>query len=164
MRRRKNGKRPSPLRQFLFITALIVLASLALKLALAQGENQPQTRYIEIRARQWAFNPSVIEVNQGDTVVITLYTEDVSHGIYIEGYELRADLILGEGQPSSVTLRFVADKPGVFTFRCSVPCGYFHPFMTGKLIVKPVNPLNWSISLAIAVVAASFILFYIWRW
>jgi heme/copper-type cytochrome/quinol oxidase subunit 2 len=49
-------------------------------------------------------------------------------------------------------LTFVADKEGSFRLRCSVTCGAFHPFMTGKLEVGQ-NLLIWRAT-ALAVLAA----------
>lgn len=154
--------------QRVFLTIIVLLfAVLVSRTVYTYGQNDgagPTERYIELHARQWAFDPSVIEVNQGDTVVIRLVSDDVSHGIYLEGYNLGAEVILEEGAPSSVELEFVADKPGVYTFRCTVNCGPFHPFMTGKLIVNPTTPLYGGMSLSIVAVVVFVLLLYIWRW
>jgi cytochrome c oxidase subunit 2 len=148
-------------KKFLIIVFIVILTGLIFKLTVVQGQEiQPKTRYIEIHARQWAYSPSIIEVDQGDTVIINLFADDVSHGIYIEGYDLRADAIVREGLPNNVTLTFIADKPGTFIFRCSVTCGPFHPFMTGKLIVKPNIRLDWSIILIIILVIIASVIFY----
>jgi cytochrome c oxidase subunit 2 len=36
-----------------------------------------------------------------------------------------------------VTVEFVADKAGTFTFSCSVYCGKGHRGMKGELVVSP---------------------------
>lgn len=115
------------------LTFPLVLAFLAGPVKAVTGS----TKEIIVTARQWAYDPPVIEVDQGDEVIIRLKSSDIAHGIYIEGYDIKADLILEEGKPNEVVLRFVADKPGSFIFRCSVNCGPFHPFMTGVLKVNP---------------------------
>jgi len=120
------------------ILALLVICTSLMAFMLGPAKAVTgSTKEFVIKARQWAYDPPVLEVEQGDEVIIRLRSEDISHGIYIEGYDVRADLILSEGKPSEVILRFVADKPGSFIFRCSVNCGPFHPFMTGVLKVSP---------------------------
>ena len=91
----------------------------------------PQPRTFRIEARQFAYSPSELKVNPGDTVTIQLVSTDVVHGLYIDGYgvSVQAD----PGQTATVT--FVANKPGSFRFRCNVTCGAMHPFMIGKFTV-----------------------------
>ncbi|MFQ6113972.1 MAG: 4Fe-4S binding protein, partial [bacterium] len=45
------------------------------------------------------------------------------------------------------TVNFKADKSGRFTFRCSVTCGEFHPYMVGYLKVLPNTKFYAGISL-----------------
>ena len=77
-------------------------------------------------------------VNPGDRVTIELVSTDVVHGMYIDGYDL--DVQADPGQPQRLT--FIADRAGMFRFRCSVTCGELHPFMIGKLHVGQ-NTLLW---------------------
>ena len=104
-----------------------------------------------IWARQFDYTPAVITVQQGDHVRINLKTADVSHGFYIDGYDV--DIKVSGGETTSV--EFVADKAGTFKIRCSVTCGPFHPFVSGKFVVQQSpNIIPWSIIAGIAVVAA----------
>lgn len=116
----------------LLLAALLVLiASVILAFpSSAQGTGE---KSFEIRARRYAYTPNVIIVNQGDLVRIRLISEDVSHGLYLDGYEIQT--LAHPGQDG--TLTFVADKTGRFTFRCAVTCGEFHPYMVGYLQVTP---------------------------
>ena len=165
MRGRYKLKRVNLKKRLLMTILVLALATVLIKASVANAQpSKPKVRYFEVHARQWAYKPNVIEVNQGDIVIINLFSDDVSHGIYIEGYGVKADLILGEGMPSNVTVKFKADRPGVFTFRCTVTCGPFHPFMTGKLIVKPNTPLNASIGSAVIAAIVAMVIFYVWRW
>lgn len=96
-----------------------------------------EDRYLEIRAKRFAYTPSIIKVNKGDNVRIRLISEDVAHGLYIDGYEIETSAIPGmDGH-----LTFIADKSGKFMFRCSVTCGEFHPYMVGYLKVG----FNWNL-------------------
>ena len=87
---------------------------------------------IDMVARQWEFEPNVIEVSKGDTVVLTVTNIDVEHGIAIPEFDV--DLELAPGTTS--TVEFVADKSGEFEFSCNVYCGEGHSAMQGLLIVN----------------------------
>ena len=89
-------------------------------------------REISIIAKRFEFEPSTIEVNQGDTVKLTIKSVDVKHGFAISEYSIYTSLPPNK----EVQVEFVADKVGEFTYYCSVPCGYGHGRMRGKLIVR----------------------------
>ena len=97
-----------------------------------------EERFFEIKAKKFSYTPNIITVNRGDTVKIRLLSEDVHHGFFLDGYGLKTSAHPGmEG-----SLKFIADKPGRYTFRCSVTCGEFHPYMVGYLVVGP-NSRFW---------------------
>ncbi len=113
--------------------ALILLALLA---PLPIPSPAPQVRRIDVTARNFEYDPGTLHVNRGDTVLISLTSEDVMHGLYVDGYGFAAQA--EPGQPGE--LSFVADRDGAFHIRCNVPCGSLHPFMIGKLVVGPNLP------------------------
>jgi heme/copper-type cytochrome/quinol oxidase subunit 2 len=124
----------------LFVMAGLVVAFVPLPVpAIA-----PQERTFQIDAYQFAYSPSELKVNAGDTVTIQLVSTDVVHGIYVDGYDISVEADPGQ----SATLTFVADKPGSFRFRCNITCGAMHPFMIGKLAVGSNNWLYRSVGLA----------------
>ena len=104
----------------------------------------PQTRTFRIDAEQFAFSPSELRVNPGDTLTIQLVSTDVVHGLYVDGYNVSVEADPGQTK----MLTFTANKPGSFRFRCNVTCGAMHPFMIGKLTVGTNNWLLRSIGLA----------------
>jgi cytochrome c oxidase subunit 2 len=78
------------------------------------------------------FYPQTVVVLKGDTVKIVLNnTDEMDHGFAIDAYGISQ--IAKAGQ--AIAIDFVADKTGVFTFYCTVPCGPGHSEMTGQLIV-----------------------------
>ncbi|MFH0951435.1 MAG: cupredoxin domain-containing protein [bacterium] len=83
-------------------------------------------------AKNWEFQPSVITVNQGDTVRLKIKSIDVKHGFNIPDYNIKVNLPPNEEQ----IVEFTADQAGTFNFRCSVLCGEGHRAMTGQLIVQ----------------------------
>ena len=113
-----------------------------------------QERTFWIDARQFAYSPSELAVNPGDSVTIQLVSTDVVHGLYIDGYDLAVEADPGQ----TATLTFTADKPGSFRFRCNVTCGAMHPFMIGKLTVGTNDWLLRSAGLAVIAVLGVFIL------
>lgn len=89
-------------------------------------------REFNLRMFNFGFDPAVMEVNAGDTVVLHMTSDDVDHGIGINEF-----LVNKRVQPGiPVTHEFIADKRGTFEIYCSVPCGEGHLTMKAKLIVK----------------------------
>lgn len=88
---------------------------------------------ITVQASQFSYDPSVIEVRKGERVRLYLKATDVIHGFSLDGYPINVDFTPYVGK----TVEFTATKEGTFRFRCSHACGYFHPFMIGKLEVNP---------------------------
>jgi len=136
----------------LFI-ALLFFLLVSFPLILAQPE-ESQEKVITIRAQQFSYTPGVVEVNKGDIVTIRFISNDVHHGLYIDGYEIETNA--RPGQDGSLT--FVANDTGKFAMRCSVTCGSFHPYMIGYLRVKPDYRLFGSIWLALGILIGSILL------
>jgi len=131
--------------RFHFSLLLLVMAGLAVAFVpLPVPAITPQERTFEIDAHQFAYSPSELKVNTGDTITIQLVSADVVHGLYVDGYDISFEAYPGQ----SATLTFVADKPGSFRFRCNITCGAMHPFMIGKLNVGSNSWLYRSIGLA----------------
>jgi heme/copper-type cytochrome/quinol oxidase subunit 2 len=134
-----------------------ILLALGLLLTPAPASLAPAVRHITIDATQYQFTPGRVRVNRGDRVVITLTASDVVHGFYLDGYGLKTRVEPGIAQQ----IEFVADRPGVFRYRCSVSCGPLHPFMIGELVVGP-NLAFWRAGgLTLTVLAGT--LAYLWR-
>ena len=141
-----------------FFLLLFVMAGLVVAFApLPVPPIPPQARNFRIEARQFAYSPSELEVNPGDTVTIQLVSTDVVHGLYIDGYDISVEADPGR----SATLTFTANKSGSFRVRCSVTCGAMHPFMIGKLSVGTNQWLYRSIGFTILSVIGFFPVF--WR-
>ncbi len=126
----------------------------------------PQGRSFTITAHQYAYDPSTISVNKGDRVQIRLVSTDVTHGFYLEGYDLDAKVRRedptfwvrhpsqkGEAYEPVQEISFIANRAGKFHYRCSITCGYMHPFMNGVLIVRPnyLYPTGVGLSLGLVV-------------
>lgn len=128
--------------------SLLLFAAAGLVVAFAPLPDRsavPQERIFQIEARQYAYSPSELHVNPGDTVTFELVSTDVVHGLYVDGYGVSVEADPGK----TATLTFVADRPGSFRFRCNVTCGAMHPFMIGRLTVGANHWLYRGIGLAI---------------
>ena len=95
-----------------------------------------EVKAMAIRSR---FSPDKIEVNQGDEVVLHLtnseQTTDMIHGWGLIEHDV--NIIVDPGETK--TVRFKADKPGVFAFYCTNFCSALHQEMQGYLAVKPAQ-------------------------
>ena len=131
----------------------------------------PAKRTILIKARKYSYNPPVIRVNRGDEITLKLESEDVTHGFYIEGYDIDAKVRSetphfwlrhpSKGQEYEVVeeIRFIANRKGKFRYRCSITCGTFHPFMQGEFIVEPNYAYPASIGLVIGLAISCIVYF-----
>ena len=97
------------------------------------GEVVDGVREIYMEASQFDFDPETIVVYEGETVEITATSTDVTHGFGLDEYDIDQVLEAGEEE----TIRFTAEEPGTYTFRCTVFCGAGHGGMQGELIVLP---------------------------
>lgn len=130
-----------------------------------RGSVLSQERVFTIEARQYAYNPAVIRVNKGDKIILKLTSKDVTHGFYLEGYDIDAKIRAqypyfwfrhpsqSEDYEPVDQITFIANKAGKFRYRCSHTCGTFHPFMQGELIVAPnfAYPVSIGLTLGLAV-------------
>lgn len=124
----------------LWVLAIVLALTIAPRVSLA---GPSITRELVISAKSFQYSPAIIRVNQGDVVRVTIKAEDVSHGFYLDGYDV--DVVARPKEDAHT--EFVADKVGKFRFRCSVTCGSLHPFMIGELVVEPNSPLMVSLGL-----------------
>jgi len=138
-------------------SSLLFFVMAGLVMAFAPFPVQPiasQERIFQVDARQYAYSPAELKVNTGDTVTIHLVSNDVVHGLYVDGYDVSVEADPGQ----TATLTFVANKPGSFRFRCNITCGAMHPFMIGKLTVGTNEWLFRSMGLAIVAVLGVIVL------
>lgn len=104
--------------------------------------NSRAIQEFSVEVGQWYYSPNVIEVNEGDIVVITAKSVDVPHSFTLPDFNDESrdngtggiSVLLQPGQDEVIT--FVADKKGEFVYGCDVVCGRGHTTMMGKLIVK----------------------------
>ena len=96
--------------------------------------NRVEVKLFSIRSY---FSPGEIDAQEGDSVIIHVTNgeqeRDMLHGLGIAGYNINVVMDPGETK----TIRFKADKPGVWPFYCTNFCSAMHQEMQGYLMVKP---------------------------
>ena len=118
----------------------------------SEQEKPPEKppRIIQVTAKNFEFEPSVIRVKAGEKIQLKLTSVDRTHGIHINPFP-------GGGQPNTppglsftygddclklkkdltATLEFTAEAPGTYAFSCCKKCGTGHGKMKGQIIVEP---------------------------
>ena len=115
-----------------FACALAVASAVA---AVADGQTTSTAgRTIEVTAGQFKFEPAIVEVAEGERVVLKArVTDGKKHGLEIKELGVKSALPkTGE----VVAIEFTAGKPGTYTIACSVYCGSGHKRMKGQLVVS----------------------------
>ncbi len=138
------------IRRFLVLAPLaLALAVLALPSGPQEPGSQSSAQVIEMTARKYEFNPSVIRVKRGTRVQLRVRALDRTHGIEFALYPQGgreagpAGLRFSGDQKEwrvekkqAQVIEFVAESPGVYEFKCSVRCGFGHGRMKGRLVVE----------------------------
>lgn len=128
------------------VSAALILFGLYTVQAAGPGSATAEKEF-RITARQFAFDPPRIYVNQGDRVTLYVRSQDITHGVYIDGYDIKVEVLPSE----EAVITFVADRVGKIRYRCANICGPLHPFMVGEIIVGPNVPFNGALILTLVV-------------
>lgn len=90
------------------------------------------TKEVTISSSNFKYTPSLINVNKGDKVKITLKDNGGMHDLFIDSYDVKTKVI-ESGQEDSI--EFIADKAGTFDFWCTIG-NHKAMGMVGKLVVQ----------------------------
>lgn len=93
----------------------------------------PDTYELQMVARMWAFQPSVVRLPVGSTVDLYVTSQDIMHGFKIERRNVNLMAIPGAINYMRVTF----DEPGEYMFACHEFCGAAHHTMAGRFIIEP---------------------------
>ncbi|MBU0594056.1 MAG: Sec-dependent nitrous-oxide reductase [Gammaproteobacteria bacterium] len=95
--------------------------------------------------------PETIEVEVGDEVTINLTNleraQDETHGFAVSTYNVHGSIEPGK----TITVKFKADKEGVYPYYCTEFCSALHLEMQGYLLVKPKGYKEVKVAAAKAV-------------
>jgi heme/copper-type cytochrome/quinol oxidase subunit 2 len=110
----------------------VALAASGTSVEPARAQERPGTmRQFSVSARKYAFQPTVVEVQQDDLVKITFDAVDIPHSFTVDEY--RISKRAAPGQP--VTFEFRADRPGRFPIYCNLKIDDGCRQMRGELVV-----------------------------
>jgi cytochrome c oxidase subunit II len=101
---------------------------------------------IKVTANQWWWDATYdgppsevfdtaneIHVPVGKPVVVTLEANDVIHSLWVPSLAGKKDLIPGR----TSTMKFRADKPGIYRGQCAEFCGVEHAWMAFEVVADP---------------------------
>jgi len=86
------------------------------------GRSQNRPPKIVVHAKRFAFTPAEITLKKGQTTKLVLISDDVTHGLTVEGLSINAEIRKGRKTVVSVTPTQTGDFPGA----CSIFCGPGH--------------------------------------
>lgn len=118
--------------------ALVVglLCAAAVSSTNGRQETTP-ARVVHVAAERFAFVPSEITAEEGETLELRLTSDDTIHGFRLVGPGgAGTDVAIPKRGRGDVRVRFEASTPGRYTFECSRVCGAGHGFMRGTVQVK----------------------------
>ena len=112
-------------------------ARAAVSRTLAQGTPsepgaQTEPREIPVVVKRFSFEPSRIEVTEGERIRLLVTSEDGVHGVEIKKVKVNKKVPRGGEQ---VTIDFLAPAAGEYPIVCSEYCGNDHEEMKGALVV-----------------------------
>jgi cytochrome c oxidase subunit 2 len=110
------------------ITAIMAFSVCSMTCSSAFSDD---AKVVKISAKRFEFSPKNITLKKGVPVILSLTSEDRSHGFSIPAMNVRADIA-----PGKVTeLKVTPQKAGELDFYCDVFCGNGHEDMNGKITV-----------------------------
>ena len=134
---------------FLAVVLSLTSGTVSRRSISAQASTQ-NANVVEVSAKKYEYNPSQIHVKQGAKVELRITATDHSHGFkmgtFPDGSNEHGSPGLAFTSPQdcwkiekgqSLTIEFVAQTAGTYSFKCCVRCGTGHGGMKGQLIVDP---------------------------
>jgi cytochrome c oxidase subunit 2 len=92
-------------------------------------------RVVEITAKRFGFTPDQITLKKGETVILRLHSEDVTHRFFMR--KLKIDTDIEAGKTTDVTIP--PDTAGSFTTICDHFCGAHHGNMKMSIVVEQLG-------------------------
>ncbi len=112
------------MRGYRLLTGLLILPFLAV------AADTP--REIPVVAKNWEYQPNVIELCSGERVRLLIETQDRDHGFEFKAVGVKVKLPKGK----TTSVEFTAPAPGTYEFKCAFYCGKGHKGMKGQVVVR----------------------------
>jgi cytochrome c oxidase subunit 2 len=117
------------MRRITFVAVAIALAAVSLALRASPSRANP-VHEVQVVARQFAFDPAVIQVTAGEPVRLVLRSADRVHGFAIR--DLNIDVQIPRS--GNAIVEFRAPRVGRYEIACSEFCGSGHGQMKATLV------------------------------
>ena len=119
--------------------AFLITLLAALTAITVDGRQQSSTppRVVHVVAERFAFTPSRITIDEGETIELRITSDDTAHGFRLVGTS--TSLVIPKRGKGVVTVTLTGLTPGKYTFECNRMCGAAHHFMRGVLTVTPAS-------------------------
>ena len=121
------------MRRTFFLAIVLAAPSFGLR---ASPPSPAPVHEVQVVAKQFAFEPAVIEVTAGEPVRLVIRSSDRVHGFAIR--DLKIDVQIPHGD--SVVVEFTAPREGRYEIACSEFCGSRHGQMKAALVSVAATP------------------------
>ena len=117
------------MRRIIFFTVAIALVAVSFVLKASPSRANP-VHEVQVMAKQFAFEPAVIQVTTGEPVRLVIRSADRVHGFAIR--DLKIDVQIPRS--GEVVVEFTAPRAGRYEIACSEFCGSGHGQMKAALV------------------------------
>ena len=100
--------------------------------AAAASSAPAQAKVVSMTVENWKFSQTQVNFAAGDTATIRLTNLTGIHGFAVN--DLGINIRINPGETKDIVIP--TDKPGTYTFYCSVPCGPGHKDMKGTIVIS----------------------------
>lgn len=123
------------------IVFAMAIACVAVSLALSASPSRANSVHeVSVVAKQFTFEPAVIEVTEGEPVRLVIHSADRVHGFSI--HALKIDVQIPRG--GNGVVEFIAPRAGRYEVACSEFCGSGHGQMKASLVSVAATPTAGS--------------------
>src|SRR5919204_3237145 len=121
--------------RIMFFSTAIVLVAMSFVLRASPSHANP-VHQVEVVAKQFAFEPAVIQVTAGGPVRLVIRSSDRVHGFAIR--DLKIDVQIPRS--GNVVIEFTAPRAGRYEIACSEFCGSGHGQMKAAMVSVAATP------------------------
>jgi heme/copper-type cytochrome/quinol oxidase subunit 2 len=123
------------MRRLIFFAIAIALAAIAFVLRASPSRANP-VHEVRVVAKQFAFEPAVIQVTAGEPVRLVIRSADRVHGFSIRNLNIDVQI----PRSGNVVVEFTAPRAGRYEVVCSEFCGSGHGQMKAAIVSVAATP------------------------
>ena len=127
------------MRRITFFGIVIALVAVSLVLRAASSGANPVPE-VQVEARQFGFDPALIQVTAGEPVRLVLRSADRVHGFSIRDLKIDVEI----PRTGDVVVAFTAPPAGRYEIACSEFCGSGHRHMKAAVVSVAPTPTAGS--------------------